>query len=411
MAISAIRGAQRSLYGVPRPAQADCGSASVAPEPIAAGARTARMQPWLVILTVGGACWLLLGFSALSYAESAEALRLPAAQDVIAYLALFVSAAFAYRAALALGWPLGRGARLRAVAVHGALLLAVVSCVPLASFIGGVAGAVVGASGQGAAALGAQLAHWSYWGAALKTVLAPYLLGLCAVALMLLNIARGHEARRNAELARDCASARMAMLSAQLQPHFLFNALHALSVLVDESPRRAGAMIARLGDFLRHALASARLPWTDLASELAGIEAYLAVQQMRFGDGLSVSIEATPEALRACVPALLLQPLVENAIEHGRSDSGAVLRVHLTAAVCGARMCIVVSNGNSRLQAALVAAHFGQGLANVEQRLCAAYGTQAQLSIAPAPGATTAATLSLPWREFGPARAGARERP
>jgi LytS/YehU family sensor histidine kinase len=78
-------------------------------------------------------------------------------------------------------------------------------------------------------------------------------------------------------------------------------------------------MIARLGDFLRHALESGRWPWTDLASELAGVEAYLAVQQMRFADGLTVSVQAEAQALGASVPALLLQPLVENAIEHGRS--------------------------------------------------------------------------------------------
>jgi LytS/YehU family sensor histidine kinase len=202
----------------------------------------------------------------------------------------------------------------------------------------------------------------------------------------------------------------MRMLSAQLQPHFLFNALHAISVLVDDSPRRASAMIARLGDFLRHALESGRWPWTDLASELAGVEAYLAVQQMRFAEGLTITVEAGAEALGACVPALLLQPLVENAIEHGRSAGAAVLHVRIAAAVVAARLCIVVGNSHSRLRTDLSPADFGHGLGNVEQRLRAAYGEEARLTIGPDGSGGTTAFLELPRRTFWPARSTVRER-
>jgi two-component system LytT family sensor kinase len=196
----------------------------------------------------------------------------------------------------------------------------------------------------------------------------------------------------------------MAMLSAQLQPHFLFNSLHAISVLVDESPRQASAMLARLGDFLRHALESSHRPWVDVATELAGLEAYLAVQQMRFSDGLRIAIDASPESLGACVPALLLQPLAENAIEHGRDDSGAILYLRVATFVIAERLCIVVNNSSPQLSADLPPQRYGHGLANVELRLRAAYGDDATLTVGPDPQGGTSAFLDLPWREFATVR-------
>jgi LytS/YehU family sensor histidine kinase len=203
----------------------------------------------------------------------------------------------------------------------------------------------------------------------------------------------------------------MAMLSAQLQPHFLFNALHAISVLIDESPRQASAMVARLGDFLRHALESSHWPWVDVATELAGLEAYLAVQQTRFSDALSIAIDASPEALGACVPALLLQPLAENAIEHGRDDSGSVLHVRVAVSVIAERLCIAVTNSMPQLPTDLSPADFGHGLSNVNLRLRAAYGADAHLTIGPDPQGGTTAFLDLPLREFAAARRAPGVRP
>src|SRR5207253_1538942 len=99
-------------------------------------------------------------------------------------------------------------------------------------------------------------AEWDFWTTSLRFFLPPYVLGLCAIALVLVARRHHREAVRAAELASAYAAARMAMLSAQLQPHFLFNSLHAISVLIDDSPRQAATMLARLGDFLRHALES-----------------------------------------------------------------------------------------------------------------------------------------------------------
>jgi len=223
-------------------------------------------------------------------------------------------------------------------------------------------------------------------------------LGLCAIALVLVTHRHHLEALRAAKLASAYEGARMAMLSAQLQPHFLFNSLHAVSVLIDDSPRQAATMLARLGDFLRHVLESSHFPWVDVATELAGLEAYLAVQQTRFSDRLSIEIDASPEALGVYVPSLLLQPLAENAIEHGRREGGPELRVRVVTLVRDGRLGIAVSNSSPRLARPLSAGDYGHGLRNVELRLRAAYGRDAQLVIGPDAQGGTSAVLDLPLR-------------
>jgi two-component system, LytTR family, sensor kinase len=362
-------------------------------DPLAAGA--AEGGPWPLILGVGGASWLALAVLAALCAPQVTLSAASLGAYGLEELCVFVAAAAGYRVTLALGWPPGRGARARVVMVSVLVALAVTLLLPQ------LADALVTSLRDSPAARSAALA---------QRFLPPYVLGLCATLLALTAAAASRARREVAALAGECAGARMQMLSAQLQPHFLFNALHAISVLIEDSPRRASAMIARLGDFLRHALESGRWPWTDLGSELAGAEAYLAVQQMRFGDTLRVSVEVGAEALGASVPALLLQPLIENAIEHGRSAQGDTLTVHIAASVVGARLCIVVGNSHSRLCRDLTPADFGHGLGNVEQRLRAAYGEEAHLTIGPDRQGGAAAFVDLPRRTFSPARTAARER-
>jgi Histidine kinase len=360
-------------------------------------------RPWPLILGIGGASWLLL--AGLAGFPAGLAAPVSLASLGLQETCVFAAAAAGYRVTLALGWPPGALARVRVVLLSLLPALAVTLLAPQ------LADALVSGLRDGAGPFAMPLTGAARSLALAQRFLPPYLLGLCATLLALTAAGAARARREAAALAGECAGARMQMLSAQLQPHFLFNALHAISVLVDDSPRRASAMIARLGDFLRHALESGRWPWTDLASELAGVEAYLAVQQVRFGDTLRVAVEAGTEALGASVPALLLQPLVENAIEHGRSAQGAVLSVHIAAAVVGGRLCIVVGNSPSPLCRDLTPADFGHGLSNVEQRLRAAYGEQARLTIGPDRRGGAAAFVELPRRTFSPARAALRGRP
>jgi cytochrome c-type biogenesis protein CcmH/NrfF len=362
---------------------------------------------WAVIWSVGGLCWLVVTGTALLWMAPISGLQIggyvviTSAARAVQHLFVFLVAAIAYRIALELGWPDGLMPRARVVALNTLLALAVVAFGPIAlALAGGLVDARFPEMRQTLTDWSPLTGMWQFWASPLRFFLLPYVLGLCAIALVLMRRRQHREALRSARLASACAAARMAMLSAQLQPHFLFNSLHAISVLIEDSPRQASAMLARLGDFLRHALESSHWPWTDVATELGGLEAYLAVQQMRFSDRLRIAIDASPESLPAMLPALLLQPLAENAIDHGRDDSGAVLNVRVASAVVAGRLRLTVHNSTPQLPAVLPPAGYGHGLQNVELRLRAAYGSDAHLRVAPDPQGGTTAYLDLPHREF-----------
>lgn len=362
-------------------------------------------RPWRVIGQVGGSCWLVVTGTALLWMLPASGTTMSgmyvittqarAAQHALVFLA----AALAYRLAIALGWPGSLWGRVRVAAVNTLLALTVVSFSQIALAL------AAGFIDQHILEMHDTLdswapfsPRWESWAMPLRFFLPPYVLGLFGIALVLVTHRHHREALRAAKLASAYEGARMAMLSAQLQPHFLFNSLHAVSVLIDDSPRQAATMLARLGDFLRHVLESSHWAWVDVATELAGLEAYLAVQQTRFSDQLSISIDASPEALGVYVPSLLLQPLAENAIEHGRGEGGPSLRVRVATWVRDGRLGIAVSNSSPRLSRPLSAGDYGHGLRNVDLRLRAAYGRDAQLTIGPDAQGGTSAVLDLPLR-------------
>jgi len=370
---------------------------------------------WGVIWSVGGLCWLvvtgtaLLWMSPISGMQIGDYFVITGVARAVQHLFVFLVAAIAYRVAVERGWPDGLAPRARVIALNLLLALLVVAFGPIAlALAGGLVDARFPEMRQTLSDWAPLTGMWNFWAAPVRFFLLPYVLGLCAIALVLTRQRQHREALRVARLASACAAARMAMLSAQLQPHFLFNALHAISVLIEDSPRQASAMLARLGDFLRHALESSHWPWTDVATELGGLEAYLAVQQMRFSDRLQIAVEASPESLPAMLPALLLQPLAENAIEHGRDDSGAVLQVRVASEVLAGRLRLEVHNSTPHLSAVLSSADYGHGLRNVELRLRAAYGADAHLRVAPDPRGGTTAYLDLPHREFTRAAAPVR---
>jgi hypothetical protein len=363
---------------------------------------------WQLIFSVGGLCWLVVTGTAVLWMLPTNGTVVHGMYIVtnqarlVQHLLVFLVAMPAYRIGIAMGWPATLAGRARVAAVHTLLALAVVAFAPVATAL---AGGFIDAHYDD---MRDTLAAWQpwrlasdFWATPLRFFLPPYILGLCAIALVLMKRRHHRDALHAAELASAYAAARMAMLSAQLQPHFLFNSLHAISVLIEDSPRQASTMLARLGDFLRHALESSHWPWVDLATELAGLEAYLAVQTIRFSDRLSISIDASPEALGVYVPSLLLQPLAENAIEHGRNEGGPALHVRVVAARCGERLAITVNNSSPQLRAELAPAEYRHGLMNVELRLRAAYDGDARLTIGPDPDGGTSAFLDLPLRRAG----------
>ncbi|WP_426341247.1 sensor histidine kinase [Pseudoduganella sp. S-14] len=192
------------------------------------------------------------------------------------------------------------------------------------------------------------------------------------------------------------AQAQLAALRLQLEPHFIFNALNAVSGLIREKKdSEAIATIAALGDLLRRVTDRSERQLVPLASEVDFQRKYLEVQQVRFGERLRWQLDIPAEIAAAQVPDLVLQPLVENAIKHGiaKRAKGGTLRV--TAAREGEMLLLSVANEGPPLAAQL---REGVGLSNTRQRLQALYGERQSLVLHDMEHGVQA-TLTLPYRE------------
>jgi hypothetical protein len=200
---------------------------------------------------------------------------------------------------------------------------------------------------------------------------------------------------RAAQLEKSLAEARLQALELQIQPHFLFNTLNGISALVRGGQNaEAVGMISGLSDLLRYALDRAGGARVALDEEAAMLARYLEIQRLRFPDRLTYGIDIAPEARRAAVPVLLLQPLAENAIRHGIARSEAPGRVTMRAFREGDRLRVEMFN-TGRLEAG---ERRGIGLATTIARLEELYGAGQTFALRQENGGVLA-TLSLPWSE------------
>ena len=207
---------------------------------------------------------------------------------------------------------------------------------------------------------------------------------------------------QTARLAAQVAEARLGALRMQLHPHFLFNSLNAITVLVrDRDTVAAGRMLDLLSDVLRQVLRSDQSHEVPLADELRFLGRYLAIEQVRFSDRLAVRFDVDDALLDAAVPEFLLQPLVENALRHGiaqRADAGIV---EVSARRDGDRLILsVTDNGPGPNAGRPDASGNGLGLANMRERLTTLYGSRANLDLGARPGPErgTIATVTIPFR-------------
>lgn len=213
-----------------------------------------------------------------------------------------------------------------------------------------------------------------------------------------------HERER--EMARLEASLREAELEAlrmRLNPHFLFNALQNISALVESEPRTAHRMLARLGDFLRAALRREAQNEVTLEAELGLAEAYLEVERVRFGDRLTVEMEIADATRQSAVPALLLQPLVENAIRHGlqEAQAGSTIRVRSERSEAGDLVLRVFDNGAGPKAESLEGLQMGVGLGSAAERLLRLYPRKHEISIHRVETGGTEVRVTLPFRPVG----------
>ena len=175
------------------------------------------------------------------------------------------------------------------------------------------------------------------------------------------------------ELEKLLTEARLEALQMQLNPHFLFNTLHAVSSLMHKDVEAADRMIARLSGLLRYALESTNTQEVTLEDELSFLSEYLEIERIRFGDRLQTEFSIAPDTRSLLVPNLILQPLVENAIRHGIETSSAPGRITIVAKQVDNQLCISVSDLCKTERRSSVEP--GVGLSNVRSRLEQLYGS------------------------------------
>ena len=201
-----------------------------------------------------------------------------------------------------------------------------------------------------------------------------------------------------AQLETSLAEARLKTLEAQLHPHFLFNTLHAISSLVHTRPDSADRMISRLSDLLRITFARSGAPRVPLQEELEFLQKYLEIEQTRFQDRLTVRFEIDPDTLDAEVPRLILQPLVENAIQHGVAPRSGPGTIRISSRRDGDDLRLEVRDDGVGLSGgARAKLHGGVGLSNTRARLECLYGSAHALEFSEA-GQGLAVEMRFPFR-------------
>jgi signal transduction histidine kinase len=203
--------------------------------------------------------------------------------------------------------------------------------------------------------------------------------------------------RRAIEMREAATRAELRALQAQVQPHFLFNALNALSYLTETDPPAAQRFTERLADMLRYTVEAGTRPAALLSEEIAFVEDYLGVARERYETPLAFEYRVTPELLSAAVPPLLLQPLVENSLKHGCSQDAAELRLSLDAQRDDGWITLRFSDNG--IPHANGARGLGVGLSNLEQRMRRFAGEEASVHAESSGGGGFAVTVK--WRAPG----------
>lgn len=197
-------------------------------------------------------------------------------------------------------------------------------------------------------------------------------------------------------------AAELRALRAEISPHFVYNALTTVASFVRSDPDRAHDLLLDFADYIRHGLGR-HGDYTTLAQEFGGIEAYLALARAVLGERLRVQVRVAPEVLPVAVPFLVLQPLVENAVQHGVELSGGSGTVQVSGEALGPDCVITIEDDGpgmdpefARTVLAGEGGSDGLGMINVDRRLRAVYGPAYGLVVETAPGAGTRVTVRMP---------------
>jgi len=210
-------------------------------------------------------------------------------------------------------------------------------------------------------------------------------------------------ARQQTETARlneQLSKAQLDALRRQIEPHFLFNTLHAIAGLVREKRNDAAvSMIAGLSDFLRRALEDSDKQQVPLGAEMEFLQKYLDIQKVRFAERLQLSVDVPKELFAAQVPSLILQPMVENAIKHGIAKRAQGGLIRIAAVRTNGVLTLSVYNDGPRLPADWDEIRSGIGISNARTRLQSLYGDACKLSLRNQDPGGVEASVSVPFQE------------
>ncbi len=300
---------------------------------------------------------------------------------------------------LARRFPLERGRVLRGIAVHLAAAVAISLARTSISVVLGWYLPWVGVRSF------SPLGWWDgakllFWGTSSQNLL--YYALLLGIAHLGLYYRRYRERELAAEqLARGLTEARLQALKMQLQPHFLFNTLNAISALIPADAKPARRMVARLGDLLRITLEHEETQEVTLREELAFLQPYLEIEQARLEDRLTVVMNIAPDTLDARVPHLILQPLVENAVRHGIATRIEPGRVEIAASRGPDDRFLqleIRDDGRGMDRETEVRTRRGVGLTNIRSRLEQLYGSDHRFKLENQAGGGVLVRISIPFR-------------
>jgi hypothetical protein len=196
---------------------------------------------------------------------------------------------------------------------------------------------------------------------------------------VILSIRRSQQAQlRQSELIRSLQQAELRLLKAQLNPHFLFNALNTVRALIADDPQVAQVAVTRFANTLRYALSAGQHETVPLSRELEIVRDYLDIEALRLEDRLSVGYEVSEEAASVGIPTMLLQTLVENAVKHGIAELPQGGHIQVAAAVRDGSLGLEVSNSRP---AGAAARDGGTGLHNSSERLRLIFGARASIAL------------------------------
>jgi two-component system LytT family sensor kinase len=214
---------------------------------------------------------------------------------------------------------------------------------------------------------------------------------------------RDRMARQMMETARlsgELSKSQLAALRQQIEPHFMFNTLHSITGLVRDNRNDAAvSMIVGLSEFLRRALEDSHRSQVTLEEEVEYLQRYLEIQKVRFGERLQVNVDIPAGLLRAQVPNLLLQPLVENAIKHGIARRAAGGTVRVAGAHLNGKLCLSVYNDGPDSHLNGRETHTGVGISNLRTRLHILHGNDSELKLDYTDTGAAEVVVSLPFKE------------